>query len=61
MPDLDDLAVKETLIGNACWISFDGYQLCLRSSRERDHFITLDPTMFRKLVAFALSHGVRAK
>ena len=58
MPDLDDIAIKETLLGNAVFASYDGYQLCLRSSRERDHFITLDPKMFREFVKFAQHHGV---
>jgi hypothetical protein len=59
MPDLDDAAIKETLLGNAVFAGYDGYQLTLRTPREHgDHYVILEPLVFRAFLEYARQRGV---
>jgi len=45
---------NETYLGDGLYASFDGYQILLRAPRlEGDHFVALEPHVFRELVALA--------
>lgn len=50
------MPIRETYLGDGCYASFDGYQICLRAPREKgDHLIFLEPEVYRALVAFHTS------
>jgi len=41
---------KETYLGDGCYASFDGFQICLRAPRENgDHLIYLEPIVITAL------------
>jgi hypothetical protein len=62
MPDIDDIAIKETYLGDGCYASFDGFALTLRAPRERgDHYVVLEPLAVREFVKFVQQCGVTLK
>ncbi len=47
----------ETYLGDGCYVSFDGYHVRLRAPRESgDHFVWLEPEVYRALLAWISSH-----
>lgn len=48
----EDMRVKETYLGDDVYASFDGFQICLRTS-EPHHVIYLEPNVFMALVRYA--------
>jgi hypothetical protein len=49
---------KETYLGDGCYASFDGWQICLRAPREEgDHVIYLEPWAVEALHAYIESLG----
>jgi hypothetical protein len=59
MPDIDDIATRETYLGDGLYCSFDGFALTLRAPRERgDHFVVLEPSVFKEFLQFARQCGV---
>lgn len=47
------MSYKEEYIGDGVYVSFDGYQLCLRAPREGgDHFVYLEPTVYSNLTDY---------
>jgi hypothetical protein len=47
---------KETYLGDGLYASFDGFMIMLRAPREhRDHWIALEPKVFRALVEYERS------
>jgi len=48
----------ETYLGDGCFVSYDGWQLKLRTPREEgDHVVYLEPRVFSELVEYAQSVG----
>jgi hypothetical protein len=44
---------NEVYLGDGCYASFDGWQICLRAPREEgDHFIYLEPQVLDALKAY---------
>ena len=44
---------KETYLGDGCYASYDGWQVCLRVPRdEGNHYVYLDPSVLRALEKF---------
>lgn len=45
---------NETYLGDGLYVSFDGWQFCLRAPRlEGDHFVYLEPSVYEAFVKFA--------
>lgn len=45
--------MTETYLGDGLYISFDGYQYCLRAPRENgDHTVYIDPYIMEALDAY---------
>ena len=43
----------ETYLGDGVYVSFDGYQLWLRTSRDgRDEMIALEPPVWQRLLSY---------
>jgi hypothetical protein len=60
MPDIDDIAIKETFLGDGLFASFDGFALTLRAPRQHgDHFVVFEPSVFKEFLQFARQCGVR--
>jgi hypothetical protein len=47
--------IKEEYIGDAVYVSFDGFALCLRTGDSNNQRIYVEPSVFSKLVDFAKS------
>lgn len=44
---------NETYLGDGLYVSFDGFQFCLRAPRENgDHLVFLEPAVFESLIAY---------
>lgn len=51
---------KEEYLGDGLYVSFDGYQLCLRAPREGgDHVTYLEPSVWGRLVAYVASLSLK--
>jgi hypothetical protein len=62
MPDLDDIAIKETYLGDGAYASYDGFSIWLRAPREHgDHFVALEPQVFESFLQFAQQCGAWRK
>lgn len=49
----------ETYLGDGLYASFDGFMIILRAPRTGgDHFVGLEPVVFRQLLEFAKGCGV---
>jgi hypothetical protein len=47
---------KEVYLGDGCYASFDGWQVCLRAPRsEGDHVIYLEPTVLQSFEEYVKS------
>jgi hypothetical protein len=46
-------AENETYLGDAVYVSHDGYQLCLRTGDSNNQRIYLEPAVYRALVDYA--------
>lgn len=45
---------NETYLGDGLYVSFDGYQFCLRAPRELgDHECYLEPRVFKQFLNYA--------
>lgn len=45
--------MKEQYLGDGLYASFDGWMITLRAPREHgDHFVCLEPTIYRELLKF---------
>lgn len=50
------MALKETYLGDGLYASFDGWQIILRAPRSGgDHWVALEPEVWRALSRFAES------
>ena len=50
----------ETYLGDGLYVSFDGYQFCLRAPRDNeDQVVYLDPYVYEAFVDYAIAQ--RAK
>ena len=48
---------KETYLGDGLYVSFDGWHVVLRAPREYgDHFVSLEPDVYRSLRDWIRSH-----
>lgn len=46
--------MKEEYLGDGLYVSFDGWQFCLRAPRENgDHVVYLEPHMLKQLNDYA--------
>jgi len=44
---------KEEYLGDGLYVSFDGWQFCLRAPRENgDHVVYLEPFMVKQFIDF---------
>ncbi len=49
----------EEYLGDGCYASFDGWQICLRAPRENgDHIVYLEPQLMSRLLSFAARVGM---
>ena len=47
------MSYKEEHLGDGVYVSFDGYQFCLRASREGgNHFVYLEPAVYSNLTDY---------
>ena len=45
---------KEEYLGDGLYVSYDGWQFCLRAPRENgDHVVYLEPSMLKRLNEYA--------
>jgi hypothetical protein len=49
----------EHYIGDGCYASYDGWQICLRAPRENgDHVVYLEPFLLNNLITYARRVGM---
>lgn len=47
-------STQEAYLGDGLYVSFDGYQLCLRTERDNgNHYIYLEPQVYDVLTQYA--------
>jgi hypothetical protein len=45
---------RERYLGDGVYLSFDGWQICLRAPRNGgDHLVFIEPSMWKRLDAYA--------
>ena len=55
-------AVNESYLGDGLYASFDGFSIWLRAPRaEGDHYVALEPQVFREFILFARRMGFSVK